>query len=75
MIFEKIQEQIADQLGIDLDDIEMDSNLEDDIGAAAVDVIELLMHVEEEFDITIPEEEVGNFVTVGDIVEYIKQNQ
>lgn len=75
MIFNKIQEIISEQFGLDLDDVEMGSRLYNDIGAEDVDIIELLMHVEEEFDISIPEEDADTMKTVADIVEYVKQNK
>ncbi|HHY77400.1 MAG TPA: acyl carrier protein [Clostridiales bacterium] len=74
MIFEKVQEKIAEQLGIDTDDITMESSFIEDLGADSLDIVELLMALEEEFDIEIPDEEAEKLVTVGDVVEYIKNN-
>ena len=74
MIFEKVQEKIAEQLGIDTDDITMESSFIEDLGADSLDIVELLMALEEEFDIEIPDEEAEKLVTVGDVVDYIKNN-
>ena len=70
-IFEKLQEMIADQLEIDAEDITYDSNILDDLGADSLDLVDLLMSVEDEFGIEIPDEDVENISTIGDIVEYI----
>lgn len=75
MILEKVQEKIAEQLGIDTDDITMESSFIEDLGADSLDIVELLMALEEEFDIEIPDEEAEKLVTVGDVVDYIKNNQ
>jgi len=72
MIFEKVQQIIAEQLGTDVDDITLESNIVDDLDADSLDVIEMLMMLEEEFDIEIPDAEAEKLVTVGDVVEYIK---
>ncbi|MCQ1528034.1 acyl carrier protein [Lutispora saccharofermentans] len=75
MIFEKVQEKIAEQLSIDSEDIAMESSFIEDLGADSLDIVELLMALEEEFDIEIPDEEAEKLVTVGDVVDYIKNNQ
>ena len=75
MIFEKVQEKIAEQLSIDSEDIAMESSFIEDLGANSLDIVELLMALEEEFDIEIPDEEAEKLVTVGDVVDYIKNNQ
>ncbi|HCJ57707.1 acyl carrier protein [Lutispora sp.] len=75
MIFEKVQEKIAEQLSIDSEDITMESSFIEDLGADSLDIVELLMALEEEFDIEIPDEEAEKLVTVGDVVDYIKNNQ
>jgi len=72
MIFEKVQEKVAEQLGVELDEITMEASFIDDLGADSLDIVELLMALEEEFDIEIPDEEAEKLSTVGDIVEYIK---
>lgn len=75
MIFEKVQEKVAEQLGIDADEVSMESSFIDDLGADSLDIVELLMALEEEFDIEIPDEEAEKLSSVGDVVEYIKNNQ
>jgi len=72
MIFDKIKDIISDQLGIDADEISMDSSFIDDLGADSLDIVELIMALEGEFDMEIPDEEAEKIATVGDVVEYIK---
>lgn len=75
MIFEKVQEKVAEQLGVEADEVTMESSFIDDLGADSLDIVELLMALEEEFDIEIPDEEAEKLATVGDVVEYIKNNK
>lgn len=75
MIFEKVQEKVAEQLGVDVEEVLMESSFIDDLGADSLDIVELLMALEEEFDIEIPDEEAEKLTSVGDVVEYIKNNQ
>jgi acyl carrier protein len=75
LIFEKVQEKVAEQLGIDAEEVSMESSFIDDLGADSLDIVELLMALEEEFDIEIPDEEAEKLSSVGDVVEYIKNNQ
>ncbi|WP_460287520.1 acyl carrier protein [Clostridium faecium] len=72
MMFEKIRERIAEQLSIEEDEIKMESFFIDDLGADSLDIVELIMALEEEFDIEIPDEDAEKISTVGDVVEYIK---
>ena len=72
MIFDKVRDIIADELTIDRDTITMDSHLVDDLKADSLDVVELIMDFEQEFDIEIPDEELPKVRTVGDIVRYIE---
>lgn len=74
MVFDKVKEIIVEQLGVDSDDVTMESSFVDDLGADSLDIVELIMALEEEFDIEIPDEEAEKFPTVGDVVEYIKNN-
>ncbi len=74
MVLEKVREIVVDQLGVEEDEVVMDASLIDDLGADSLDVVELIMALEEEFDIEIPDEEAENIVTVGDIIDYIKSN-
>lgn len=72
MEFEKIKKIIAEVLNMDEDSITMDSTFADDLGADSLDVFQIIMGVEEEFEIEIPNEEAEKIVTVGDAVEQIK---
>lgn len=74
--FERVKEVIGEQLGIeDLDTIAMETTFIDDLGADSLDVVELIMALEEEFDMEIPESEAEKITSVGDVVEYIEKNQ
>lgn len=71
-MFEKVKAKIAEQLSIDENEITMDSGFVDDLGADSLDIVELIMALEEEFDMEIPDEDAEKITTVGDVVEYIK---
>ena len=73
MEFEKVRDVIVDQLGVDEDDVTMEANFVDDLGADSLDIVELIMGLETEFDIEIPDEDAEKIVTVGDAVIYIKE--
>ncbi len=73
MEFEKVRGVIVDQLGVDEDDVTMEANFVDDLGADSLDIVELIMGLETEFDIEIPDEDAEKIVTVGDAVNYIKE--
>ncbi|PJI06620.1 MULTISPECIES: acyl carrier protein [Clostridium] len=72
MIFEKVKSIIADQLGLDASEVKMESSFIDDLGADSLDIVELVMALEEEFDIEMPDEEAEKIKSVGDVVNYIK---
>jgi len=74
MVFDKVKEIIADQLGIDEEEIVNDASFIDDLGADSLDLVELIMALEEEFDMEIPDEDAEKISTVGDAVDYIKNN-
>lgn len=74
MIFEKIKKLLAEQLDADENDMTMDTDIAKDLGADSLDVVELLMSIEDEFDIEIPDEEIENIKTIGDLTEYIQNN-
>ena len=75
MIFEKIKELLAEQLDTPADDMAMDTDIANDLGADSLDVVELLMSIEDEFDVEIPDEEIENIKTIGDLVQYIEENK
>ena len=72
MEFEKLKEIIADVLNVDEDEITMDTTFVDDLGADSLDVFQIIMGIEEEFDIEIAQEEAEKIVSVGDAVEAIR---
>ena len=72
MEFEKLQGTIAEVLNVDAEDITMATTFVDDLGADSLDIFQIIMGIEEEFDIEIPQEAAENIVTVGDAVEQIK---
>ncbi|MBP3937775.1 MAG: acyl carrier protein [Clostridia bacterium] len=74
-IFEKLQEIIADQLELDIDEITYDSHILDDLGADSLDVVDLVMSIEDEFGIEVPDEALENIRTVEDMVKYIEDNE
>ena len=73
MEFEKLQGIIAEVLNVDAEDITMATTFVDDLGADSLDIFQIIMGIEEEFDIEIPNEEAEKIVTVGDAVEQIKK--
>lgn len=75
-IFERVRSVIVEQLGIeDIETVTLETTFIDDLGADSLDVVELIMALEEEFDIEIPETEAENITSIGDVVEYIKSIQ
>ena len=75
MVFEKIKEILAAQFDVDSDSIEMTTNIADDLSADSLDVVEILMNIEDEFGIEIPDEAIEEIKTVGDLVSYIENNR
>ena len=73
-LFDRVKEIIVDQLGVDEDTVTMEASFVDDLGADSLDIVELVMALEEDFGIEIPDEDAEKIVTVGDAVEYIKDN-
>jgi len=74
MVFEKVKDIIAEQLGVDLEEISMESSFVDDLGADSLDIVELIMALETEFDLEIPDEDAEKISTVSDVVNYIKNH-
>lgn len=75
-IFERVKEVIGEQLGIeDLEIITMETTFIDDLGADSLDIVELIMALEEEFDMEIPEAEAEKISSVSDVVDYINGNE
>ena len=74
MVLEKIKVILAEQFDVEEDAIKPDTDLQDDLGADSLDVVDLLMSIEDEFEIEIPDEEIENIRTVSDLVSYIESN-
>ena len=74
-IFEKVKEVIVDRLGAEEEAVTAETSFIDDLGADSLDIVELIMALEEEFDLQIPDSEAEKIATVGDVIEYIKSNQ
>lgn len=72
MVFDKIKEIIVDQLGVEEDAVAMETHLMKDLEADSLDAVEIIMAIEEEFGIEVPDEEAEKFQTVGDIVAYVE---
>ena len=73
-VFEKVKDIIVEQLGVFETAVTMEASFIDDLGADSLDIVELVMALEEEFDLEIPDADAEKVVTVGDVVEYIKEN-
>lgn len=74
MVLEKVKAILAEQFDVEEDTITMDTSVADDLGADSLDVVDLLMSIEDEFEIEIPDTEIENMKTVGDLVKYIEAN-
>ena len=75
MIFEKIRKLLAEQINISQDEIKMESDIINDLGADSLDVVEMLMAVDTEFNVTVPDEIAMEMKTIGDVVSFIEKNQ
>lgn len=74
MIFEKVKSIIVDQLDVEEEKVTMNANIQDDLGADSLDIVDLVMSFEDEFDMEIPDDQVENIKTVGDVVKYVEEN-
>ena len=74
MVFERIREIICDQLDLEEDKVTMDSDIMEDFEADSLDVVDLVMSIEDEFGLEVPDDQSENFRTVGDVVRYIEEN-
>ncbi len=72
-IFEQVKKILCDQLDLDEEQVTEDSEVIDDLGADSLDIVDLVMTLEEEFDTEIPDEDIESLRTVGDIVKYIEE--
>ncbi len=73
MVFEKLKDLIVKQMGVDRDSITLDSDIFDDIGADSLDIVEMLMDVESQWNIVVDDSEILGFRTVGDVVKLVEQ--
>ena len=71
-VFDRIRECLADQLDVDPDKITPDSDIVEDFGADSLDVVDMITTLSDEFGVEIPDEEIENFHTVGDVVQYVE---
>ncbi|MFV0413233.1 MAG: acyl carrier protein [Oscillospiraceae bacterium] len=74
MVFERIRQILVDQLDLEEDRITMDSDIIEDLEADSLDVVDLIMSMEDEFGVEVPDDQIENFKTVGDIVRYVEEN-
>lgn len=72
---DKIKSIIVEQLGVEEEDVKMESSFVDDLGADSLDIVELVMALEEEFDLEIPDEDAEKIRTVGEAVKYIQEHK
>ena len=75
MIFDKIKDIIIEQLQVEESDVTMDTNLLKDLSADSLDAVEIILAIEDEYGIEIPDEEAEKIQTVGDLVRYVEENK
>lgn len=73
-VFDKVKEIIVDQLGVEEDQVTLEASFIEDLGADSLDIVELIMALEEEFGLEIPDDEAEKISTVSDAVDYIREN-
>ena len=73
MVFDKVKEAVAEQMGTEEAEITMEASFKDDLGADSLDLFELVMQLEETFELEIPSEDLENLLTVGDVVNYLQE--
>ena len=74
-IFEKLKTIVVDQLGVNEENVTMEATFVDDLAADSLDIVELVMTIEEEFDLEIPDSDAEKIVTIGDVVKYIEEHK
>ena len=75
MVFEKVKKILSEQFGVEEDTITLETSLIDDLDAESLDVVDLLMSIDDEFEVEVPDEEVENIKTVDDLVKYIENHK
>ncbi len=74
-IFQKLKTIVIDQLGVNEENVTMEATFVDDLAADSLDIVELVMTIEEEFDLEIPDSDAEKIVTIGDVVKYIEEHK
>ncbi|MBQ4364342.1 MAG: acyl carrier protein [Oscillospiraceae bacterium] len=75
MIFDKVKELVVDILSADADDVTLNTDIANDLGADSLDVVDLIQAIEDEFGVDIPDEDAQKIKTIGDIVQYVEDHQ
>ncbi len=75
MVFEKLQEILAAQFDVEADSITNETDIQDDLNADSLDIVDLIMSIEDEFEVEVPDDAVDEVKTVGDLVKYIEKHQ
>lgn len=74
MVFEKLREIICEQLQVSEDEVTMESNIREDFDADSLDFVDIVMSIEDEFNVEVPDEAIDNIKSVGDLVKFIEDN-
>ncbi|MBQ8496757.1 MAG: acyl carrier protein [Clostridia bacterium] len=74
-MLEAVKEILSNQLRVDVDEIDMDTDILNDLGADSLDIVEMLMTIEQEYGIVVPDDVITTLKTVGDVAKYIENNQ
>ena len=74
MVFDKVKAILVDQLDVDENKVTMEASITDDLGADSLDIADIVMSIEEEFNVEVPDEQLQNIKVVGDIIKYIEEN-
>ncbi len=74
MVFDRIKQILGDQLDLDEDKIAMEADIVDDLEADSLDIVDLVMTIEDEYGLEVPDDQIETFRTVGDVVRYIEEN-
>lgn len=74
-IFQKLKTIVVDQLGVNEENVTMEATFVDDLAADSLDIVELVMTIEEEFDLEIPDSDAEKIVTIGDVIKYIEEHK
>jgi acyl carrier protein len=75
MVFARIKEMIVEELSVEAEKVTLESRLSEDLGADSIDAVELIMNIEDEFNIQVSDEDAQNLKTVGDLVKYIESSK